>query len=600
MGTFEPEAFGKYFLVDKIATGGMAEIFKAKAFGHGGFEHLVVIKRILSHLSENQDFVEMFVDEAKVSVALQHANIVRVYDFGKVLDNYFIAMECVDGKDARALLRKLGRQREYLPVEHALYVAHEVCRGLSYAHGKTDLRGHPFGIVHRDMSPSNVLISYDGDVKIADFGIAKAEQNTTTTADGVLKGKFEYMSPEQARGESVDPRSDIFSVGILLFEMLTGRRLFKGDSDIATLERIKAAQVRPPSEYSARISAAIDALVLKSLARDRDQRFQTAAEFQTAIRSLLPRPVDVLRDEVGAALREVFRDEREGEVERIESGSVLAKRWRQGAEDSLWEETRTNTQTTLRKPPGTESSAQSPSRTGPIVLLLALVAFLGVGAIGALAAAVVLGSTATPPPSPPSVVAEAGRLNVLVLPAARVYIDDVLRGEGSTLVVEDLPSGRRSVRLEVDGRDPWTTEIDIQSGKLASLQHTFPALPPPPPVVVEPEENRTRSSSRPRSPQKTKPSTAQQPEVVSPPPEPVAKAPDPVAKGPGTVAVGIIGGGWGHVYIDGAQQGQPAPGRYSVPAGPHEIRIVNPDLGLDHRQRVVVEPGGTVKVSARP
>src|SRR5690349_9807815 len=179
----------------------MAEIFKAKTFSHGGFENLLVIKRILSHLGESDEFVEMFIDEAKVSVALQHTNIVRIYDFGKILENYFIAMECVDGKDVRAMLRKLSRKRRFLPIEFAAYLAHEVCKGLDYAHRKTDLHGRPYGIVHRDISPSNILVSYEGDVKIADFGIAKAERNTYNTKDGVLKGKFEYMSPEQASGE---------------------------------------------------------------------------------------------------------------------------------------------------------------------------------------------------------------------------------------------------------------------------------------------------------------------------------------------------------------------------------------------------------------
>ena len=215
MTEFRPEPFGKYYLVDKIATGGMAEIFKAKTYSHGGFENLMVIKRILSHLGENEDFVEMFIDEAKVSVALQHANITRIYDFGKIVNNYFIAMECVDGKDVRNLLRKLARRREYLPIEFAAYIAHQACRGLAYAHAKRDVDGKPYGIVHRDMSPANILVSYEGDVKIADFGIAKAELNSGTTDAGTLKGKFEYMSPEQARGEDIDGRSDLFSLGIV-------------------------------------------------------------------------------------------------------------------------------------------------------------------------------------------------------------------------------------------------------------------------------------------------------------------------------------------------------------------------------------------------
>ena len=172
--SFEPRAFGRYFLVDTIAVGGMAEVFKAKTFSEGGFEKLLCIKRILKHLSGNDEFVEMFIDEAKISVELQHANIVPIYDFGKIQTNYFIAMECVEGKDVKGILRKLAEKRKLLPPEYAVYIAHETCKGLEYAHKKTNLRGEPLGIIHRDISPSNILVSYNGEIKIADFGIAKA------------------------------------------------------------------------------------------------------------------------------------------------------------------------------------------------------------------------------------------------------------------------------------------------------------------------------------------------------------------------------------------------------------------------------------------
>ena len=237
---FEPQAFGRYYLVDTIAVGGMAEVFKAKSFSEGGFEKLLCIKRILKHLSGNDEFVEMFIDEAKISVELQHPNIVPIYDFGKIQTNYFIAMECVEGKDVKGILRKLAEKRKLLPPEYAVYIAHETCKGLDYAHKKTNLRGEPFGIIHRDISPSNILVAYNGEVKIADFGIAKARISAYNTKDGVLKGKFEYMSPEQASGEGLSFKSDIFCTGIILHEMLTGRRLFKTDSDVKTLEKIKA------------------------------------------------------------------------------------------------------------------------------------------------------------------------------------------------------------------------------------------------------------------------------------------------------------------------------------------------------------------------
>ena len=284
---FSPESFGRYFLVDKIAVGGMAEVFKAKTFSHGGFEKLLVIKRILEHLSENAEFVEMFIDEAKISVELQHPNIIQIYDFGCIHHNYYIAMECVEGKDIKGILRKLAERRKIMPTEYAIYIAHEMSKGLDYAHKRPDSQGAQLGIVHRDISPSNILVSYSGEIKIADFGIAKARISGYNTQDGVLKGKFEYMSPEQASGHEIDARSDIFASGIILHEMLTGRRLFKTNSDIKTLERIKAVAIKPPSHLNPSIPKRLDDLVMKALSKDPGDRFADARAFQSALLEFL-------------------------------------------------------------------------------------------------------------------------------------------------------------------------------------------------------------------------------------------------------------------------------------------------------------------------
>lgn len=650
--SFAPEAFGKFFLVDKIATGGMAEIFKAKSFGHSGFENLIVIKRILSHLSENEDFVEMFVDEAKVSVALQHANIVRVYDFGKVLDNYFIAMECVDGKDVRAILRQLGRKQRYMPIEFALYIAHEACKGLAYAHEKTDLRGHPYGIVHRDMSPSNVLISYEGDVKIADFGIAKAEQNTYTTADGVLKGKFEYMSPEQARGESLDARSDLFSVGIMLYEMLTGRRLFKGESDLATLEAIKRADVKPPSDATPRVPEHIDQLVLKALAADLDDRFASAAEMQQAIRRVLPQPPDELHRDLAVWLRDQFRDEMAQELTRLEQGSALAAAWRDQAPEQAWDGN-TNT-ATLHRDTNPQAATPTDRRRGALSIIVALLLFLIVGAAGALGYAYLAG------PSAPTVaeVVPPGTLGVEVSPAARIMVDGVLRGEGTTLRIANLAAGEHSIRFEIPGRPFHEQAVTIEPEQMAVVDYSFPAVEEE--KVEEPtiEDEGTADDETEAAVDQPRRNNNRRRNSVTPPKVSFTSSPagatvvidgsavgttpytwsgssgqdarvelrlngyqtasgtisglknggrstfdrtlKPAAQDPGTVSVGVIGGGWGHVYIDGKQQAKPAPSRYSVSPGSHEIRIVNKDLGLDYTERVNVTSGASLRVNARP
>ena len=214
---FQPEPFGKYYLLDKIAVGGMAEVFLSKTFGHSGFERTLIIKRILRHHVENGEFVEMFIDEAKLQVQLTHANIAQIYDFGKIDDDYFIAMEAVFGRDLKGLMRRLAERNQLLSPQFAVLITHELASGLGYAHTKTDSMGQPLHVVHRDISPSNVLVNYEGQVKVIDFGIAKADSGSYQTEAGVLKGKFEYMSPEQSFGLKIDARSDLFSVGICLW-----------------------------------------------------------------------------------------------------------------------------------------------------------------------------------------------------------------------------------------------------------------------------------------------------------------------------------------------------------------------------------------------
>ena len=266
----------------------------------------------------------MFIDEAKISVELQHPNIVQIYDFGRIAENYFIAMECVEGKDVKGILRKLAERRVMLPMEYAVYIAHEMCKGLDYAHKRTDMQGDPLGIIHRDVSPSNILVSYSGEVKVADFGIAKAQISAYNTKGGVLKGKFEYMSPEQARGETLNHQADIFATGIILHEMLTGRRLFKSDSDIRTLERIKAVDVQPPSQINPSIPKRLDAIVMKALTGipRPGSRMQENSR-PRCWSSCTPRPRPHTEN-LGHFMTELFSQEIRTERDRLETGTRAA------------------------------------------------------------------------------------------------------------------------------------------------------------------------------------------------------------------------------------------------------------------------------------
>ena len=276
--------FGKYLLIDKVGTGGMAELFMAKQTGLKGFEKVMAIKRILPHLTEDPEFISMFVNEAKLAALLSHQNIVQIFDLGHIENSYFIAMEYVMGKDLRTILHRAKTLNQPMSVGHALLIMSKVCAGLDYAHRKKDLTGRELNLVHRDISPQNILVSYEGEVKLVDFGIAKAASQGSETRTGILKGKLSYMAPEQARGQAVDRRTDIFAIGIVLYEILTGHKLFKGDNDFDTLEKVREAKVEPPpSSLNNHVDPELEAITLKALARDAGDRYQSASELQTAL-----------------------------------------------------------------------------------------------------------------------------------------------------------------------------------------------------------------------------------------------------------------------------------------------------------------------------
>jgi eukaryotic-like serine/threonine-protein kinase len=274
----KPIPFGKYYLLERINVGGMAEVFKAKTVGVEGFERIVALKRILPSIAEDEEFITMFIDEAKIAVQLQHANIAQIFDLGKVDDSYFIALEYVNGRDLRAIFDELHKRGERMPMSQVCYFIMQLCEGLDYAHNKRDVQGRDLNLVHRDVSPQNVLLGYEGEVKLIDFGIAKAAGKASKTQAGILKGKFGYMSPEQVRGLPIDRRSDIFALGIVLYEMLTGERLFIGESDFSTLEKVRNVEIIPPSSFNAEIPEKLESIVLKALEKNVEDRYQNAID----------------------------------------------------------------------------------------------------------------------------------------------------------------------------------------------------------------------------------------------------------------------------------------------------------------------------------
>src|SRR5215831_14495923 len=306
---FKPTTFGKYYLTERIAVGGMAEIYKAKLMGVGGFERPMVVKQILPQLARQATFVDMFIDEARIAVSLAHGNIVQVYELGRLDGVYFIAMEYVHGKDLSDILDRAFADDKFPSWELAVFVAVEILHGLDYAHRRRDESGKPLGIVHRDISPQNILISYEGEVKITDFGIAKAMGKLAETQSGVIKGKFGYMSPEQALGEAVDARTDIFSVGVLLYEMMTGKRLFHGRNDAESIERVREAKVPTPSLIRRGVPPGLDPIVFRALARDKRERYPDANSFQLDLsKFLFAHGQGGWPQQLAAYMRELFGD----------------------------------------------------------------------------------------------------------------------------------------------------------------------------------------------------------------------------------------------------------------------------------------------------
>jgi serine/threonine-protein kinase len=297
----------RYTITERLDHGGMAEVFRGVAESMEGFKKNVAIKRILPNLTKNQKFVSMFLDEARLSLFLQHANIVQVFDISKTPDNaYFLVMEYVDGCNLKSLIERQKQKGRRIEVAHSIYIMMEACKALNYAHFlEHPETNEPLGIVHRDISPPNILLSKNGEVKLVDFGLAKANSQIESTDPGVVKGKFSYLSPEAASGLEVDHRADVFAVGIILWEMFTGRRLFYGDTDYQTVELVRQARVPSIAALNPEIEPELEAIVRKALAKDVSDRYQNAADLGDALAQyLFSRRMKVTARDIAALVRD--------------------------------------------------------------------------------------------------------------------------------------------------------------------------------------------------------------------------------------------------------------------------------------------------------
>ncbi|MBK8482115.1 MAG: serine/threonine protein kinase [Proteobacteria bacterium] len=304
------QQLGRYHVLDRIAYGGMAEIFRGKTFDREGREHLVAIKRLFRSLGEDDAFLQMLIDEARIASVLNHPNIAQIYEFARCEDEYFLAMEYVDGKDLRALIDVARSRGLSVPVEHLALIVSEALDGLHYAHEQVDADGQSLDIVHRDVSPSNVLVSYAGAVKLCDFGIAKATLSHVQTRAGVIKGKIRYMSPEQTRGLPLDRRSDVFSMGAVFYELLTQRPAFEAESDMGLIVRVREARFEKPTRHNPDLPRPVLRILQRALARSPEARFATAAQFADELRAYLARAHPrYTRERLAALMSELFARE---------------------------------------------------------------------------------------------------------------------------------------------------------------------------------------------------------------------------------------------------------------------------------------------------
>jgi serine/threonine-protein kinase len=478
-----PRQFGKYTLLRAIAAGGMAKVYLAIQRAVAGFEKLVVIKRILPELSQDPAFVEMLLIEARTAATLNHPNIVQTFDVGEVESTYYIAMEHINGEDIRSIVRAMKRaQVTEFPLEHTLSIILGMCAGLSYAHEKKDLEGNSLHIVHRDISPQNVLITFTGDVKVVDFGIAKTSEVAVgeRTQAGQLKGKVPYMSPEQAAGKDIDHKSDIFAVGIMLFELTTGRRLFKAKSEFETLKLICDRDYPRPSQIRSDYPAALEAIVMRALEKDPDTRYQSARDMQADLEAFI-REERIAASAVSLAnwMKMLFEDKILEQKEALQDVKQLADVIASQRRIDTDMYTGTSTTTGAATISGTDISAYTMARHRQSRMWMGVtIAVLAVAAAGA-GAFVIMGPlqlTSEPSDSDPHQTTTAEEVvpdkkgTVVVTtdpPGAYVRIAGELQAAKTPVTLDKLPLGADiEVKVSLDGYETVTKTVHLTDADL--------------------------------------------------------------------------------------------------------------------------------------
>jgi eukaryotic-like serine/threonine-protein kinase len=502
----EPQPFGKYTLLRKIAEGGMAEIFLALQAGPGGFGKLLVIKKIKQAHNQEKDFIAMFLDEARIAASLSHPNIAQIFEVGEVDALHYIAMEFVHGEDLRSLCRKLAKAKRPLPLAHAISMMAGACAGLHYAHTKTDFSGNPLEIVHRDVSPQNLLISYDGHVKLVDFGIAKAAGRSQETRVGVLKGKISYMSPEQVSGGALDSRSDIFPIGILLYELTTGRRLYKDESDFKTMRKITDEDVVPPREMLPGYPERLEEIVMKALEKKPADRYQSGQELQSDLEHFARQEgLDISNLALATFMRDVFSDKLAEQAREESQGKplhqILAER---GATESIVGD------------PASSSMARGEVNSAFLIRKKSRpwLPIAGAGAVVFFAAAAIVAYPLLTQPQAPSTTPSTATSLPLAMKTLVIQSDPVgaeVFEKGSLLGVTPLTltvkeGDKLHLRFQTPNFEPERREETIDANTSALfVSFTTPLKKATPTTVPSPDPNKNNTNKNPvgKTPKKT-------------------------------------------------------------------------------------------------
>lgn len=466
---------GRYEILGQVALGGMAEILLGRLLGPSGFERVVVIKRVLPHLSQHAAFTSMFLDEARIAAAIRHPNVVQVHELGMEDDVLFLVMEYLEGESLHGLMRRLTIVGEHLDPALVGYIGAQACSGLHAAHELPDAEGRPSGLVHRDISPQNIFITYDGAVKVLDFGIAKAADRITQTEAGTLKGKFAYMSPEQCTGQALDRRSDVFSLGIVLYESVTGRRMFSRASQLQTLNAVVSDAFPPPSEL-APLPPALEAVILRALERNRDARFASAAEMRRALgeAAVTYESPAVPEEALAQLMRRLFADrieEKREMLRRVRAGSLLSAVPSADIDIDVELPTIEGAHIPLQGPRSGEVASEpeprAPRRRTALLALLAAIVVGGAMAVGLSASSGTKSPEGTPvsaaaPDSAPSAEVSASTPATLTTVAPSEPADRRIAPENDPMIILDVRSEPDGARVFIDGRQRGVTPVALE------------------------------------------------------------------------------------------------------------------------------------------